>query len=204
MSVKTDFSWIRTTSDLVTLASASTKLSLKWSHRNVCAGWSGSTRTAQRRWEKSKRKGTCHILTTGKQCKTSNHSSARELEPVQKDPKLSVFNCPWWLLASHAWQCMRGSGCSLPVLIAVSSHSRWWTSPQSLGERSGPEMGVGEAGDTPYGPKVVCTHITQSWMEVFRNRTFQPASITWSPFPEYPVHLFSLRENKSRTLCADE
>lgn len=28
------------------------------------------------------------------QCKASNHSGARELGPVQKDPELFVFNCP--------------------------------------------------------------------------------------------------------------
>ena len=28
-----------------------------------------------------------------KQCKTSNHSSARELEPVEKDPAPSMLNC---------------------------------------------------------------------------------------------------------------
>lgn len=98
---------MRTTSDVFTLVSASTLLLWKWSYRNVCVGWWGRTRTTQERWEKSKREGICHLLTTGKQCKTSNHSSARELEPVQKDPVLSVLNCGWWLLASHAWQCVR-------------------------------------------------------------------------------------------------
>lgn len=99
------------------LGSALTKLLSKWSYLNVCAGRADSTRTAQKRWEKSKRKGICHILTTGKQCKTSNHSSARELEPVQKDPELSMFNCRWWLLASHAWQCVRVS------LLPACAHS---------------------------------------------------------------------------------
>lgn len=87
--------------------------SMKWSYLNVCAGGSGSTRMAQKKREMSKRKGICHILTTGAQRKTSNHSSARELEPVQKDWGLFLVNCRWWLLASHAWQCT-----CLPLLAA--------------------------------------------------------------------------------------
>lgn len=63
----------------------------------------------------------CHILTTGKQCKTSNHSSARKLEPVQKDPELSMFNCCWWLLVSHAWQCVcHAASCLCSFLSAFT------------------------------------------------------------------------------------
>lgn len=51
------------------------------------------------------------------QRKASNHRGARELGPVQKDPEFSVFNCPWWLLVSHAWQCPHVS------LLPASVHS---------------------------------------------------------------------------------
>lgn len=151
-----------TTSDVVHHASALPKLLSKWSYLNGCAGWTGSTRTAQKRWEKSKGKGICRIPTTGKQCKTSNHSSARELEPVQKDPQLSMFNCRWWLLASHAWQCMRVSllpacahSCQLSLQV---TNTVLWT----MGEGSAPEMGVGRAGETPHGHKAAHSQTTHS------------------------------------------
>ena len=135
---------------------------LKWSYRNVCAGRSGSTRTAQKRREKSKRKGICHILTTGKQCKTSNHSSARELEPVQKDPELAVFNCRWWLLAGHAWRRVRVwllpacVHCCQPSLQVINMVLR------ACERGSGPELGVGEAGETPQRHKAPWMQIAHS------------------------------------------
>lgn len=92
--------------------------------------------------EKSKGQELCHKQTTEKQCKTSNHSSATKLEPVQKDPELSVFNCCWWLRLSHAWQCVcHTASCLCSFLSAFTPGDRallfWpcWKVGRGKGER---------------------------------------------------------------------
>lgn len=97
----------------------------------------------------------CHILTTGKQRKTSNHSSARKLEPVQKDPVLSVFNCCWWLLVSHAWQCVcHAASCLCSFLSAFTPGDEYYSSDQSRERRKKKQ--------SPHRHKATCTQITQA------------------------------------------
>ena len=157
---------MRTTSDVFILLSASTLLPWKWSYRNVCVGWWGRSRTTQKRWEKSNRERICHILTTGKQCKTSNHSSARELEPVEKDPAPSMLNCGWWLQASHAWQCVRVwllpacAHCCQPSLQVMNTVLR--PCKRGLGQSGWRGWGLARAGATPHGHRVARTQITHS------------------------------------------
>lgn len=98
----------------------------------------------------------CHILTTGKQRKTSNHSSARKLEPVQKDPVLSVFNCCWWLLVSHAWQCVcHAASCLCSFLSAFTPGDEYYSSDQSRERRKKKKQ-------SPHRHKATCTQITQA------------------------------------------
>lgn len=100
----------------------------------------------------------CHILTTGKQCKTSNHSSARKLEPVQKDPVLSMFNCCWWLLVSHAWQCVcHAASCLCSFLSAFTPGDEYSFSDQGR-ERERER----EEKKSPHRHKATCTQITQA------------------------------------------
>lgn len=132
----------------------------------------------------------CHILTTGKQCKTSNHSSARKLEPVQKDPVLSMFNCCWWLLVSHAWQCVcHAASCLCSFLSAFTPGDEYCFSDQGR-ERAGGKK-------SPHRHKATCTQITQTAGTEHQKWTAKASFHQ----PLYPV-LFMLKKKKKGVASA--
>lgn len=159
---------MRTTSDVFTLVSASTLLLWKWSYRNVCVGWWGRTRTTQERWEKSKREG---YVTSWLQGNSAKHLITAV--PGNLNLSKKILCSPCLIAVDGCWPVMHdnacGSGCSLPVLIAVSLHSRWWTQSSDPARGvwaraggGGGGWGLVRAGATPHGHKVACMQITHS------------------------------------------
>lgn len=135
----------------------------------------------------------CHILTTGKQCKTSNHSSARKLEPVQKDPALSMFNCCWWLLVSHAWQCVcHAASCLCSFLSAFTPGDEYCFSDQGR-ERAGGKK-------SPHRHKATCTQITQTAGTEHQKRTAKASFHQ----PLYPVLFMLKKKKKGGSICEQQ
>lgn len=84
-----------------------------------------------------------------------------------------ILRSPCLIAVDSCWPVMHdnvcGSDCSLPVLIAVSLHSRWWTQSSDPARGVWARAGGGDggwglvrAGATPHGHKVACTQITHS------------------------------------------
>lgn len=133
----------------------------------------------------------CHILTTGKQRKTSNHSSARKLEPVQKDPVLSVFNCCWWLLVSHAWQCVcHAASCLCSFLSAFTPGDEYYSSDQSRERRKKKKQ-------SPHRHKATCTQITQA-----TGTEHQKWTAKASLYQPLPSDSFMLKKKKKKKVAS--
>lgn len=130
----------------------------------------------------------CHILTTGKQCKTSNHSSARKLEPVQKDPVLSMFNCCWWLLVSHAWQCVcHAASCLCSFLSAFTPGDGYSFSDQGRERERGRKKKPSQTQSNMY------PNNPSHWKGVPKNGQQRPAFINLSTPP-----CLCLKQNKTK------
>lgn len=107
---------------------------------------------------------------------------------IPSSPCLIAVDGCWPVMHDNA--CV--SPCSLPVLIPVSFHSRWWTRSsdhvRGVGARDG-----GGAAETPHGHKAAYVPITPREAEFLRNRNVKTSFNPSLPLHKDAAYLFSLR-----------